>query len=317
MSTASWLEGIGGGEHWRALLTRRGPHLAAGALALILAAQAALLVTNLAGVGGPSVSGMGVALRPSGHPLDVAAIVDSHLFGRAPAASAALGTHAPRTDLPLVLTGVIADRNPRAGMAILGPSAAAAKVYEVGDRIPGGARLKAVLARKVLLERDGRLESLALPKQEPLPGPTASSLPGSAPMFVQRMRELVTRRPNLVADLMRPEPVFSGGRQLGYRVYPGNDPQAFTQLGFKPGDLVTAIDGTPLNDPAQDQQILNTLGSSSQASVTVLRNGRQRVLTLNLAEVEQTARRLSSSPPSPAARPARPFWAPQSNNPSK
>ena len=314
MSTASWLEGIRGGEHWRALLSRRGPHLAAGVLALVLAAQAALLVTNMAGVGTPA-SGMGVALRSHGHTLDVAALIDSHLFGRAPASSTALGTHAPRTDLPLVLTGVIADRNPHAGMAILGPSAGAAKVYEVGDRIPGGARLRAVLPRKVLLERDGRLESLALPKQVALAEPTASSEAGGSPRFVQRMRELVTRRPNLVADLMRPEPVFSGGRQLGYRVYPGNDPQAFTQLGFKPGDLVTAIDGTPLNDPAQDQQILNTLGSSSQASVTVLRNGRQRVLTLNLAEVEQTARQLSSS--SPAAPPARPFWAPQSNNPSK
>ncbi len=314
MSSASWLEAIQGGEHWRALLSHRGPHLAAGALALVLAAQAALLVTNLAGVGAPA-SGMGVALRPREQTLDVAAIVDSHFFGLAPASSIALGTHAPRTDLPLVLTGVIADRNPRAGMAILGPSAGAAKVYEVGDRIPGGARLRAVLPRKVLLERDGRLESLALPKQEALPGPTTSSVPGSSPAFVQRMRELVTRRPDLVADLMRPEPVFAGGRQLGYRVYPGNDPQAFTQLGFKPGDLVTAIDGTPLNDPTQDQQILNTLGSSAQASVTVLRNGRQRVLTLNLAEVEQTARQLSSS--SPAAPPARPFWAPQSNNPSK
>ena len=318
MNTASWLEGIRGAEQWRTLIASRGPTLAAGALALALAAQAAVIVTDLAGEGAPPAP-MHALWRPRGKALDVAAIVNSHLFGSAPAGTGALGTHAPRTDLPLVLTGVIADRDPHTGMAILGPSPAAAKVYAVGDSIPGGARLAAVLPRKVLLDRNGHLESLALPQQEAAaaPPPTAA-LPTSAPLFVQRMRELVARRPDLVSDLLRPEPVFSGGRQLGYRVYPGNDPQAFAQLCLKPGDLVTAINGTPLDDPAQDQQILSTLGSSSQASVTVLRNGRQQVLTLNLAQVEQAARQLSSSP-STAPQPPRAFppWSPPNRNPSQ
>ena len=316
MNTASWLEGIRGAEQWRTLIAR-GPRFAAGALAVVLAAQTALIVTNLAGSGASQQAGMGVARAPHGNALDVAAIIDSHLFGHAPAASVALGRDAPRTNLPLVLSGVIANSDPHAGMAILGPSAGAAQVYAIGDSIPGGARLRAVLPRKVLLERDGRLESLALPQQQSVPLSAAAPLPTAAPVFVQRMRELVSRRPDLVADLLRPEPVFSGGRQLGYRVYPGNDPQAFAQLGLKPGDLVTAINGTPLNDPAQGQQILSTLGSSSQASLTVLRNGRQQVLMLNLAEVEQAARQLSASPASPAAPPTPQLWSPQNHNPSR
>ena len=322
MSTASWLEGLRGGEHWRALLASRGPAIAAGVLALALAAQAAVIVTDLAGAGAPPPAVLSTPWRPHGEAVHVANIINNHLFGRAPPGTGLVGADAPRTGLPLVLTGVIAASDPRAGMAILGPSAQSAKVYEVGDSIPGGARLDAVLRQKVLLERNGQLRSLALPRQT-LEGaaPLQASLPASptaSSRFVAHMRELVARRPSIVADLLRPEPVFSGGKQLGYRVYPGNDPQAFAQLGLKPGDLVMAINGTPLNDPAQDQQIFGTLGSSSEASVTVLRDGRARTLTLNLAQVEQAAQSLNRASGAPAAAlpPPPPLWSAQHPNPS-
>lgn len=304
MNSASSLEAIRASRPWR-VLEARGSSLAAYALAIILAIQVGFIVTNLAGAGAPAAATGGVQARQS-HTLDVAAILDNHLFGLAPAGTAALDPNAPRTDLPLVLTGVIAARDPHDGFGILGPSAAQAMVYAVGDTVPGGARLAAVLPHQVLLDRDGRQESLALPRQQSLPLPAAAAPADSAPAFVQHMRELVARRPNVMSELLRPEPVFAGGRQLGFRVYPGTRPQAFAALGFRPGDLVTAIDGTPLDDPAQDQQILNTLGSSSEASVTVLRNGRPRVLNLNLAQVEQMARQLSAAPTEPATPPGPP-----------
>lgn len=326
MSTTSWLEGLKGAESWRTLLARRGPVLAAGALALALAAQAAMIVTDLAGAGAPPPGAVTAPWRPHGNAVNLAAIINSHLFGRAPPTAGPAGADAPRTTLPLVLTGVIAADDPHTGMAILGPSAQTAKVYEVGDSIPGGARLDAVLPRKVLLKRGGQLESLALPRQTlsapPPAGPRLGAAPGAAPRFVAHMRELVARRPGILADLLRPEPVFSHGRQLGYRVYPGKDPRAFKQLGLKAGDLVTAIDGTPLTDPTQDQQILSTLGSSSQATVTVLRNGHRQVVTLNLAQVEQAAQSLTTSQPGQttpagASKHRSPFWSAQHPQHSK
>src|SRR5262249_25703689 len=76
------------------------------------------------------------------------------------------------------------------------------------------------------------------------------------------------------------------------RVYPGRNRQAFTRLGLRPGDLVTAINGTPLDDPARGQEIFSTLGSSSEARVTVMRNGKQQDLTLNMAQMAQDAEQL-------------------------
>jgi general secretion pathway protein C len=308
MNTASWLEGIRASDPWRTLIAKRGPGWVAGILAIAIAAQLALLVTGLAG-GGPPPAPPSV-WHPHVRTTDTAEIVSSHLFGRAPQAAGTLGQDAPQTSLPLVLTGVIAGDEPSAGLAILGPNAQAAKVYAVGDSVPGGAELAAVLPRKVLLRRNGLLRSLSLPRQLSVNAPLPSAaLPPSAlaaPQFAARMRALVARRPTVLAALLRPEPVFVGGQLRGYRVYPGSDPRAFRELGLQPGDLVMAINGTPLNDPAQDQQVFDTLGSSSQATVTVLRNGVQRVLTLNLAQVEQAAQSLTAAPsgPTPAAPPS-------------
>ena len=91
---------------------------------------------------------------------------------------------------------------------------------------------------------------------------------------------------------------------------PGRNRQAFTRIGLRPGDLVTAINGTPLDDPSRGQEIFNTLGSSSEAHVTVTRNGKQQDLTLQMSQIAQEAEALvgggndgAAQPPSDVAQP--------------
>ena len=306
MSAASWLQAVPGSEKWRALFFTRGPRVATWLLALALGVQAAMILTNLAGADrAPSPGAIVAASRVQRPPVDIAAITGTHLFGEAPLA-ASNGANAPQTNMPLVLTGVIAANNPDDGLAILGPSAAATKVYAVGDNIPGGARLHAVLSDHVLLERDGRLEALALPRLMGANAPPPSLSAAPVAPVIDRMRELVSRDPGIIGDIMRPEPVFAGGKQQGFRVYPGRDAEAFLRLGLRPGDLVTAIDGTSLDDPARGDQILSTLGNSSEAHITVLRNGQQQDLTLDLAAVEQEAESLAGSQNGPSGPPVPP-----------
>jgi general secretion pathway protein C len=97
--------------------------------------------------------------------------------------------------------------------------------------------------------------------------------------------------------------VFAQGKQRGFRVYPGRNRQAFTRIGLRPGDLVLAINGTPLDDPSRGQEIFNTLGSSSEAHVTVMRNGRQQDLTLQMAQIAQEAEALVGGGNDGAAQP--------------
>src|SRR6266581_3862619 len=113
MNAASWLEGLPPPDKWRTLVLTHGPRIATWVLAFALAVQAAVIVTNLAGSGRP----------PKGAPaVDVAAIVGSHLFGEPPVAARPEqdAANAPRSNLPLVLVGIIAADDPENGLAILG-----------------------------------------------------------------------------------------------------------------------------------------------------------------------------------------------------
>jgi general secretion pathway protein C len=291
MNATSWLESLPVQERWRALLLKEGPRIATWALALGLGVQGALIVTDLAGGGGRGAAAPAVRAAPGAtHAFDLAAVTNAHLFGAAPAPKQD-GANAPQTTIPLVLTGTIAGNDPQNGLAILGQTAQTAKVYAVGDNVPGGAKLHSVYSDRVVIDRDGQLESLALPRQlntGNAPPPSSAALQGDN-SSIERMRRMITEQPGLLADVMRPQPVMDHGRMNGFRVYPGRDRMAFMRLGLRPGDQVTAINGTPLDDRDRGEQILHTLGSSSEAHVTVIRNGQQQDLVLNIAQVAQEA----------------------------
>jgi general secretion pathway protein C len=289
MNAASWLEGVPAQERWRALLLQEGPRIATWGLALGLGVQGALIVTDLAGGGAKPAAVPAAAVHP--HPLNLAAITNAHLFGSAPLAKQD-GANAPATSMPLVLTGIIAGNDPQNGLAILGPTAQSAKVYAVGDTIAGGPKLHSVYNDRVVIDRDGQLESLALPHQmNPgnAPPPSAALLQGGETPPIERMRRMISEQPGLIGDVMRPQPVMDHGRMNGFRVYPGRDRAAFNSLGLHPGDQVTAINGTPLDDRDRSEQILKTLSSSSEARVTVIRGGQTQDLVLNIAQVAQEA----------------------------
>jgi general secretion pathway protein C len=299
MNAASWLEGLPAAQQWRGRLLSDGPRIATWILALGVAVQAALIITD---IGSAGRKGAAVPAGRTGrsHALDVAAITNAHLFGAAPA-SRENGANAPQTSMPLVLTGIIAGNDPQNGLAILGPTAQTAKVFAVGDNVPGGAKLHSVYTDRVVIDRNGQLESLALPRQlaGSAPPPSAAAVQGNPSL--ERMRHMITEQPGLIGDVMRPQVVTEHGKVTGFRVFPGRNRMAFMRLGLRPGDEVTAINGTPLDDQDRGDQILHTLGSSSEAHVTVIRNGQQQDLTLNIAQVEQEAEGLAA--PVPTAPP--------------
>jgi general secretion pathway protein C len=296
MNAASWLEALPASDRWRARLLRDGPRIVTWILAIALGVQAALILTDLVAARRGGAGGT-VRQGPAHSRLvDLAAITNAHLFGAAPTLKQD-GANAPQTSMPLVLTGIIAGNDPQNGLAILGQSAQTTKVYAVGDNVPGGAKLHSVYSDRVVIDRDGRLESLSLPRQMNAgnaPPPSSAALQNENPA-IERMRRMISEQPGLLADVLRPQPVMDHNRMNGFRVYPGRNRAAFTRLGLRPGDQVTAINGTPLDDRERGEQILRTLGSSSEARVTLIRQGQQQDLTLNIAQVAQEADNLAQS----------------------
>ena len=58
---------------------------------------------------------------------------------------------------------------------------------------------------------------------------------------------------------------------------------------MKPGDLVTAINGTALDDPQRSQEVFNTIQTSDHVTVTIERGGQKQDITLNIAQVADQA----------------------------
>jgi hypothetical protein len=180
--------------------------------------------------------------------------------------------------------------DPERGMAILGPNAASAKLYASGADIPaGGVRLHAVYRDHVLLERNGVLETLYLPRLSGGPAPAVPVANNLQPPG-QRLQAFARNNGGLLNGLIRIQPVFNSGKLSGYRLFPGTGGvPGMTRLGLKAGDLVTAVNGTPLDDPNHANDVLQSLSNASSATVTVSRNGVEEEVNLNLENVASEA----------------------------
>jgi general secretion pathway protein C len=302
-SATTWIRELGTAGGPQALLAQHGPRIASSILLGCLAIDAGLILTR--NLGQPPAIPTAAAPSPAAaarRGVDLRTIVNAHLFGQVSVSSA----DAPPTSIPLVLAGVLALQDPSLGMAILGPNTAQAKLYAVGSAVPGGARLHAVYRDRVLLDRGGALEALVLPRKPAVSGPAPVAV---SPTPAQRLQTLAQNNGALLGGLIRFQVVQQPGqvgKVLGYRIYPGTraNAAAFAQLGLRSGDMITAVNGTPLDDPTRSTDVLQTLSNSSSATVTLLRNGAQQDLALNLATVANEAERAAEGPAAPATTPA-------------
>jgi len=273
------------------------PWLVSAALVVLLAWQLVQLAWTLLGArkATPAPTGSVAAVPVASAPaVNVQAIINAHLFGAAaaPGAGETDPNSVAASQMSLVLVGTIAQADPALGYAIIGENAATAKVYAVGKTITGGTKLHSVYPDRAILDRGGRLEALLLPKQYQGGGMTpavGSSGPPPDAMLGERLRQLASQNPAAITEILRPQPVFANGQQRGYRVYPGRNRQQFTKLGLMPGDLVTAINGTPLDDPGRGMEILQSMNSATDVTVTVERNGQSTQININNAQVAADA----------------------------
>jgi general secretion pathway protein C len=272
-------------------------------LVVLLAWQLVQLGWALLGPGHGTVpmpaSGASAVAAPPVRTVDIPSIVNAHLFGQANAPADANPNTVATTQMPLFLVGTIANTDPARGYAIIGDSPSSAKVYSVGKTITGGTKLHSVYPDRAILDRGGKLEALLLPKKFVGGGMSAATPAGANPadpMLGDRLRQLAANNPAAITDVMRPQPVFANGQQRGYRVYPGRSRAVFNRLGLLPGDLVTAINGTPLDDPSRGMDVLQTLNSAPTATVTIERNGTTVQVNINNAQIAQDAAAVEAMP---------------------
>lgn len=244
--------------------------------------------------------------------VDIQTVVSAHLFGVAVGEPSTQDPEsAPQSSANLLLAGTIATQNPKRGVAIISDAGSPSKVYSVGERI-AGASLHSVYLDRVILDRGGVLETLLLPRQLPPSGRAAAVRrpgPGADPrtaVAVDNIRRMVQQDPSILDQVMRTVASYdnAAGKLRGFRAYPGRNRAIFTKLGLKAGDLVTAINGTALDDPQRSQDVFNTIQTSDHVTVTIERGGQKQDITLNIAQVAaQATKDLESDPPPPSRSP--------------
>ncbi|MEW5682598.1 MAG: type II secretion system protein GspC [Pseudomonadota bacterium] len=252
----------------------------------------------------------------TGSGVSLPALTSFALFGKASSepvkAVQPVVTEAPKTQLNVKLTGVVAlAADPAKGSAII-ESRGSEATYAVEDTIEGtSAVLKQVLADRVLLLQAGRFETLMLDgieytkiaqanaglgRSDELVAVDDSSgdlAPAPEPMEMQPLElseELDMRREELIAepmkffDYIRVSPHRPQGQLLGYRLTPGKDASLFTQLGLQPNDLAIEINGIALTDMQQAMNVINELRDAKEAAIKIERDGEIRDILVSLSQ---------------------------------
>ncbi|MFU8764800.1 MAG: type II secretion system protein GspC [Haliea sp.] len=215
-------------------------------------------------------------------------------------------TGARETRLDLALRGVIAFSADGTGSAII-EHRGQQSVYSVDDvlPVPGRVTLAKVMPFQAVLDNGGTYELLRLyqpsdldsqlgavrvaPSADPgaaQPAATAQIIDKRADLDATALatgyRDQLYQNPQSLAELVRIAAVRDGGELQGYRLTPGRDQAQFEQLGFRSGDLVVAVNGMPLSDPANTMRLYQAMRSASEASFELLRGGEAVAVSVSL-----------------------------------
>ena len=209
----------------------------------------------------------------------------------------------PETKLNLKLRGVFASEDTAAARAIIADAKNDEDSYRIGDQVPGGATLNEIYADRVILERDGRLETLRLPvESSPVAGGPATAQATSSnresrnsrspdrninrgnvqelsantqdnSVLLGQYRDALMNDPQSIMGLVNVRPHKRDGRIVGYRLRPGKDRALLRRFGLRSGDIVTAVNGVSMDNPVKALEVLRDLSQATSLTVDVERNG--------------------------------------------
>ncbi|TMO77117.1 type II secretion system protein GspC [Pseudoalteromonas sp. S3785] len=208
--------------------------------------------------------------------------------------------NAPETRLSINLTGIVAVSNDdKAGVAII--ESQGRQVSYLVEEVVQGTRAKVaqILPDRVILSVNGRFETLMLDgldftKKVSMPVLAAREEQDMGPQklkqselqinatadpdikeAIKETREELLSEPGKLFDYIRVSQAMRDGELIGYRLSPGKEPALFKQMGLQNNDLAVAINGYQLTDLQQAMAAINELRNTSDATITIERDGEQ------------------------------------------
>ena len=190
---------------------------------------------------------------------------------------------APKTSLRLVLKGVFTAKDGGNSGAIVEEMGKSAEYYSLGAVLPGNATLEEVYEDRILLRRNGRLETLSFDEKNlsaesaitktvvaKKPQVQAGNLPEVEVKTPEQFIEEATRH---IAE--NPEQALQSvglsASSEGY-VYQGGNPM-LSGLNLKKGDVIRSVNGHNLGDIRKDKNLMKSLYEQGNLEVEVVRDG--------------------------------------------
>ena len=221
-----------------------------------------------------------VQKKAAGHESELARF---HLFGKTGAVAVqkvGKPTVAPKTRLRLILKGVFTAEQGGSSGAIVEEIGKSSDYYGLGDTLPGNAVLEEVYSDRILLRRNGKLETLSfddkvakgqsiIAKASKPAREKYSERVGrvkSPEQFIEEATSQIASNPEKALTSVGLTP--SAG---GY-VYQGGNPM-LSGLNLQKGDVIRSVNGNPLGDIKKDKNLMKGLYEQGSLEVEVVRDG--------------------------------------------
>ena len=214
---------------------------------------------------------------------------------------------ARETRLALKLTGIVASTSDGLGSAMI-EAKKQQELYSVGDALPanGKVTLAKILPKQVVIDNNGTYELITLFSDNGIVGivqtaakpeqsaSTEKPVSASAPaidraqqqQLASRYRQQLYDDPQSLSGLVSISAVQGKEGLKGYRLSPGRDASQFSALGFKSGDIVTAVNGYTLSDPTNTVRLYQLMRDATDATFDIEREGAPVSINVSLSTIQ-------------------------------
>lgn len=174
----------------------------------------------------------------------------------------------------LQLFGIRGGQGSVAAAAIIGPPDGEQKSYVVGEEVAPGIRLAAVGFDHVILSRGTARQTLSMHAVE---GAAAGA--GQVPAGTGVAPPVTA---STAAQAFSLNPRTQGGRVTGITVAPGANAGLFAAAGFRPGDIIVAVNGARISSSEDVQQFRSSIAPGARLMLSVERGAETIPVALNI-----------------------------------
>jgi len=188
-----------------------------------------------------------------------------------------------KTGLGLKLWGTVSGTTGKTFAVIEETSTRKQRLFSIGDEVQS-ASVEMILREKVVLGINGKREILKIEKPTRKRGAIAakrvSTMPSSSgsedkkEVVIQRSRiEDAIQNVNQLMKHARIRPHFTNGQPDGLKLTGVRPGSIFTEIGFRNGDIITGVNGKPIESVDDALKFYSSLKSANNVDLQIRRRG--------------------------------------------